>query len=312
MNGQPVEALGQALPAVQRPKRTGEAGTAWAMLLPALLLITGAVGYPLLRTLVQSFTDARLLSQTAPGFVGLHNYLRALGNPGFQSALWHTTLFVLASVALEVLLGVLAALLLNVRFPGRALARALLIVPLALPTIVNAIMWRWIFNPEYGALNALLTQTGLITDYRSWLGDPGVAMNMIVLADVWKNFPIVAIVALAALHLVPGELYEAASLDGAGSWTTFWRITWPGISAVLSVVVVLRTIEAVKVFDLVYVMTRGGPADSTKTLSFEVFEEGFGFLRSGSAAAYAELVVLVSGVLIVAYIGLLRRQGRAR
>ncbi|PNY79920.1 ABC transporter permease [Deinococcus koreensis] len=279
------------------------------MLLPVLIVVLGAVGYPLLRTLYLSFTDARLMAFTqAPPWVGLSNYAQALQSPAFQAATGRTALFVVASVGLEVLLGVLAALLLNQRFYGRALARALLIVPLALPTVVNAIMWRWIYNPEYGALNALLTQWHLLPEYRSWLGDPGSAMTMLIVADVWKNFPLVAIVALSALQLMDRALYEAADIDGAGAWTRFWRITWPGILPVLSVAIVLRTIEAVKVFDLVFVMTRGGPADSTKTLSLLVFEQGFGFLRSGVGAAYAYLVVAISAVLIALYLTLLRRQ----
>jgi multiple sugar transport system permease protein len=240
--------------------------------------------------------------------VGVGNYTNALFHSGFQQAAVHTVYFVLVSVFLELLLGVLVALLLNQNFKARAVVRVLLIVPLALPTVVNAIMWRWIDNPEFGVLNALLNQLHLIPEYRSWLGDPSSAMNMIILADVWKNYPIVALVALAALQLVPKELYEAASIDGANAWRRFWGISYPSILAPLSVAIVLRTIEAVKVFDIVYVMTRGGPADSTKTLSFSVYQEGFSYLRSGSAAAYAYLVVLLSAVLIVVYIRMLRRQ----
>jgi multiple sugar transport system permease protein len=281
------------------------------MLLPALVVVIGAVGYPLLRTLYLSFTDARLTAfRTAPNWVWLENYAHALMNPAFQASAARTAYFVIVNIGLELLLGVLVALLLNQRFRGRALVRALLIVPMALPTVVNAIMWRWIYNPEFGALNALLTQTHLIAEYRSWLGDPGIAMNMIILADVWKNYPIVALVALSALQLIPQELFEAAAMDGASPWTRFWRITLPSLIPALTVVIVLRTIEAVKVFDIIFVMTRGGPADSTRTLSFEVYQEAFSSLRSGSGAAYAYVVVLISAALIALYITLLRRQER--
>jgi multiple sugar transport system permease protein len=287
--------------------------TAYTMLLPILLVVLGAVGYPLLFTLYLSFTDSRLTGLDQPArWVGLENYARALSSPQFQSAALHTAYFVVVSVSIELVLGVLVALLLNQRFFGRSVARLLLIVPLALPTIVNAMMWRWIYNPEFGALNALLTQLHLLGDYRSWLGEPGLAMNMVIVADVWKNYPIIALVVLAALQLIPKELYEAAAMDGASAWQRFWRITWPGILPALSVAVVLRTIEAVKVFDIIYVMTRGGPADSTKTLSFLVYQEGFSYLRSGSAAAYAYLVVFVSAVFIGLYIALLRRQEGSR
>lgn len=286
--------------------------TAWWMLAPALVIVLGAIGYPLVRTLILSFTDARLTAfRVTPTWVGLENYARALTNADFLSSAGRTAYFVVVNIGLELILGVLVGLLLNLEFRGRAWVRVLLVVPLALPTVVNAIMWRWIYNPEFGAFNALLTQLHVIPAYQSWLGEPGIAMNMVILADVWKNYPLVALVVLAALQLVPKELYEAADMDGAGVWTRFWRVTWPGILPSLSVAIVLRTIEAVKVFDIVYVMTRGGPADSTKTLSFSVYDEGFRFLRAGSGAAYAYLVVILSLILIVTYLRLLQRQERA-
>ena len=283
--------------------------TAWWMLLPALVIVFGAIGYPLLRTLYLSFTDARLTAfRATPNWVWFENYTRALGNADFLASAARTAYFVVVNIGLELILGVLVGLLLNQSFRGRALVRVLLVVPLALPTVVNAIMWRWIYNPEFGALNAFLTQTRILPEYRSWLGEPDWAMNMVILADVWKNYPLVALVVLAALQLVPKELYEAAAMDGANLWTRFWRVTWPGILPSLSVAVVLRTIEAVKVFDIVYVMTRGGPADATKTLSFSVYQEGISSLRAGSGAAFAYLVVAFSLVLIVAYLRLLRQQ----
>lgn len=289
-----------------------ERTTQWLMLAPVLVVVLGTIGYPALRTLVLSFTNSKLtgLAKNVE-WVGFSNYINALTNSNFQAATWRTAYFVVMSVGLEVIIGVLVALLLDQKFFGQRFVRVLLIIPLALPTIVNAMMWRWIYHPDFGALNALLTQTNILNGYRSWLGEPGVAMNMIILADVWKNYPIISLVTLAALKLVPKDFFEAAQIDGANVWTRFWRITYPMIVPALMVGVVLRTIDAVKVFDIIYVMTRGGPADSTKTLSFLVYQEGFSNLRSGSAAAYAYLVVLISVILIVLYITLLRRQERA-
>ena len=250
-------------------------------------------------------TSSRLTTlNLTPSWVGLENYVNALGDPKFLEATSHTGYFVFVNIGLEVVLGVLVGLLLNQQFPDRAVVRLLLIVPLALPAVVNAIMWLWIYNPEFGASNARLTQTGILSEYRSWLGEPDLAMNMIILADVWKNYPLVALVVLAALQFIPKELYEAAEIDGAGLWARFWGIAWPGILPTLSVAIVLRTIEAVKVFDIVCVMTRGGPADSTKTVVFSVYEEGFSCLRAGSGAAYPYLVVLARLVLIALYIRL--------
>jgi multiple sugar transport system permease protein len=289
-----------------------ERSTQWLMLAPVLIVVLGTIGYPAIRTLLLSFTNSKLTGLAKKvEWIGFSNYIKALTDSDFQAATWRTAYFVVMSVGFEVIIGVLIALLLDQKFFGQKLARVLLIIPLALPTIVNAMMWRWIYHPDFGALNALLTQTNILSDYRSWLGEPGVAMNMIILADVWKNYPIISLVTLAALKLVPKDFFEAAQIDGANIWTRFWRITYPTILPALMVGIVLRTIDAVKVFDIIYVMTRGGPADSTKTLSFLVYQEGFSNLRSGSAAAYAYLVVLIAMILIALYVTLLRRQERA-
>lgn len=202
------------------------------------------------------------------------------------------------------------ALLLNQKFHGRNLLRVLVILPWALPTIVNATMWRLNFNPDYGSINALLTQLGVIDHYRSWLGDPASALNAVMLADIWKNYPLITLLTLAALQTIPDDLYEAARLDGASAWRRFRAITLPAILAPLAVALVLRTIDAFKVFDIIYVMTRGGPMDSTKTLSFFVYQESFSYLRAGSGAAYAVLMTLLCGVLIALYMLMLFRQRR--
>jgi multiple sugar transport system permease protein len=275
-----------------------------------MVLVTA---FPLLNTLWLAFTDASLTGQ---GYVwqwiGLENFAYILDDSDFRAAVGHTAYFTVLSVSAEVVLGVLVALLLNQEFKGRTLVRALLILPWALPTIVNAVMWRLIYNPEYGSLNALLTQVGLLDAYRSWLGDPATAMNMVILADIWKNYPLIALIALAGLQTVPKDLYEAAIMDGANAWTRFWKITLPGIIGSLSVAMVLRAIEAFKVFDIFYVMTRGGPADSTKTVSFFVYQESFTYLRAGSGAAYALTVTAMSALMISIYVVMLvRREKRS-
>jgi multiple sugar transport system permease protein len=285
---------------------------AWALLLPLLIIIAAVTGYPLLNTIRLSFTDATLTGRhVAEHWVGIENFAYVFSDPDFAAAFGRTLYFSFASVGAEIVLGVLVALLLNREFAGRSLVRALLVLPWALPTIVNAMMWRLIYNPEFGSLNALLSQLGLIGSYRSWLGEPGTAMNMVVIADIWKNYPLVALIVLAALQTIPRELYEAAAIDGAGLWVKFWKVTFPGILGPLTVALILRMIEAFKVFDIVYLMTRGGPADATKTVSFFVYQESFAYLRAGSGASYAVTVALTSAVMIAAYIMLLRRQGSA-
>jgi len=271
-----------------------------------MVLVTA---FPLLNTLWLAFTDASLTGQGYVWqWVGLENFAYILDDSDFRAAVGRTAYFTVLSVSAEVVLGVLVALLLNQEFKGRAVVRALLILPWALPTIVNAVMWRLIYNPEYGSLNALLTQVGLLDAYRSWLGDPATAMNMVILADIWKNYPLIALIALAGLQTVPKDLYEAAIMDGANAWTRFWKITLPGIMGSLSVAMVLRAIEAFKVFDIFYVMTRGGPADSTKTVSFFVYQESFTYLRAGSGAAYALTVTAMSALMISIYVVMLVRR----
>jgi multiple sugar transport system permease protein len=160
---------------------------------------------------------------------------------------------------LKGIIGVLVALLLNQKFIGRNVLRVLVILPWALPTIVNAMMWRLNFNPDYGSINALLSQLGIIDGYRSWLGSPEAALNAVMFADIWKNYPLVTLLVLAALQSIPEDLFEAARLDGASAWRRFRAITFPAIVAPLGVALVLRTIDAFKIFDIIYVMTRGGP-----------------------------------------------------
>ncbi|GDX05982.1 carbohydrate ABC transporter permease [Buttiauxella sp. A111] len=291
----------------QREKRQ-----AWLLLAPMLIMMFLLTAWPLVRTLWLSFTDAGLIGDgTAPGWVGSENFLYALTDPDFREALWRTLYFTAVSVIFEGIIGVLTALLLNQQFWGRSVLRVLVILPWALPTIVNATMWRLNFNPDYGSINALLTQSGVIDNYRSWLGDPSSAINAVMFADIWKNYPLVTLLVLAALQTIPDDLYEAARLDGASAFRRFRKITFPAIAAPLAVALILRTIDAFKVFDIIYVMTRGGPLDSTKTVSFFVYQESFSYLRAGSGAAYAILMTLICAVLILIYMVMLLRQRRS-
>ncbi len=279
---------------------------AWLLLLPLLAVIVGIIGWPLINTLMLSFTDAALVG-TSGSFVGLANFAKALRSAAFSSTFVNTTIFALVSVAAEMILGVLAALLLDQQFRGRTFLRALMILPWALPTIVDATLWRLIYNPQYGALNAFLTQLHVIPAYRSWLGEPGVAMVSIIVADVWKNFPLVGLIGLAALQTVPHDIKSASVVDGAGALSRFRYVLFPYMAGPLMVALVLRTIEAFKVFDIIWVMTRGGPADSTRTLSILIYQEAFSFQRAGSGASMALIVTLIVTVLAALYIVAIRR-----
>ncbi|NUR69898.1 MAG: sugar ABC transporter permease [Hamadaea sp.] len=286
-----------------------QAPLAAALLLPAALVVFGVVLWPAGRALVISFLDVDSPFPGAYPFVGLGNYADILTNPRFWAAAQHTLYFTVASTTLEVVLGLGLAHLLAAPMRFRWLFRAIVILPWALPTIVNGAMWRWILNAEYGALNALLTQLHLMDDYHSWLGaDPFLALNMVVVADVWKNTSLVAFFLLAGLSAIPAELGEAARIDGAGSFRVFWRITLPLLRPTLAAVLVLRVIEAFKVFDIVYVMTGGGPASGTQTITFLTYLQAFSAQRFSYGAALAYLTVVAVLLLALIYLRLLRQQ----
>ncbi|MGE5553558.1 MAG: carbohydrate ABC transporter permease [Betaproteobacteria bacterium] len=273
------------------------------MVLPSAIVMAGVVLYPLVRTLILSFYRIEL-TQPLLGrpFVGLANYAEVLRDPFFLQSAGRTLYFTVVSTALEVVLGLAVALLLNSEFRGKNLLKALIILPWALPTVVNGAMWRWIFNPQYGALNGLLKQLGLINAYRSWLGEPFLAMNMVILADVWKMTPLGILLFYAALQTIPESLYESARVDGAGTVRVFTGITLPLLMPTVLIVLVLRTIEAFKVFDIIYVMTRGGPANGTQVVAYHAYMEAFSYLRFGRGAAIAYLVSLAILVLAALYI----------
>jgi ABC-type sugar transport system permease subunit len=291
-----------------RLETPGAGGAVLFLLLPSLVVVFGIVIYPLLRTAYTSFFD---VNSPFPGhypFVGLGNYRRTFSNPDFWAAIRRTAYFTLVSTWFELILGILLALLLNVRFRGRAILRSIVILPWALPTIVNGMMWRWIFNPEYGALNALLTQLHLIPGYRSWLGRPFLALNMVIVADVWKNTPLAAFLLLAGLSTIPRELYEAARVDGAGAIRGFLSVTLPLLVPTILIVLVVRTIEAFKVFDIIYVMTRGGPANGTQTIAYYAYLQAFSNQLFGYGGALAYVIALFILGFAIVYMQLLRRE----
>ena len=285
----------------------GEGRFAAALLLPAALVVFGVVLYPVVRTLVVSLFDVNSPLPGAYPFVGLRNYTRVFSDPAFFGVLGHTMYFTLVSTAAELVLGVAVALLLNAPLRARWLWRSLVVLPWALPTIVNGAMWRWIYNGQYGALNGLLQSLHLSDTPRQWLGSPFLALNMVIAADVWKNTSIVVFFLLAGLQTIPGDLYESARMDGAGAWTTFRRITLPLLAPSIAVVLVLRTIEAFKVFDIVYVMTGGGPASGTQTVAFYTYVQAFSNQLFGYGSALAYLIVLAVFALAMVYLRLLRQ-----
>ncbi len=287
----------------RRPKRF------YGLLTVPMIIIMGAViGWPLIRTILLSFTDASMMGIEEISIVGLENFRSAFQNEGFLSSLKVSLIFALVVVSSEMIFGTAVALLVNEPFRGRNAVRALLILPWAVPTVVNAIMWRLIYNPEYGALNSLLTQLGVIEGYISWLGSADKALISIMFADVWKNFSLVSLIALASLQSLSASQIEASKIDGAHALQRFGYITLPHIIPSLQVALVLRIIEAVKVFDIIYIMTKGGPANKTRSGSIFVYQEAFSNSRMGSGAAFAVIMVALIMILILFYMRTLMKR----
>ena len=290
----------------QRATAQRQTGFAWLLLAPSLLAVFGVILYPLYRTLLVSLFDVRSALDPAPAYVGLDNYTRVLGSSEVWASVGRTLYFTVFSLAVELVLGLALALLLNAPLKFRWLFRTAVVVPWAIPTIVNAAMWKGIYNSEYGALNALLTQMGLIHSYVPWLSEPGRAMNMVILADAWKTTPLVAFFLLAGLSSIPNEMYEASAVDGAGWWRRFRHVTLPMLVPSISIVVVLRTVEAFKVFDIIYAMTRGGPANGTAVISYYTYTTAFSDQNFGIGSSLAMLVVAIIAVLCLIYLRLIR------
>ena len=281
-----------------------------AFVAPAALVIILVVLIPLGRALWMSLFDIRLIRPGVEPFVGLGNYLEQLTSGDFWAATWRALYFTIVTTALELGFGMGLALLMDQPLRWRWLLRTLVILPWALPTIVNALMWRWIDNAEYGALNALLTQTGLLHSYEPFLSDSDLAMWMVIVADVWKLTPLVAILLLAGLQSIDREVVEVARVDGAGPWQVFRHILLPLLTPVILILLVLRTMEAFKVFDLIWIMTHGGPANSTQTIAIYAYQTAYQGFDFGRGAALGYLIALVIMVLAAVYLRLLGRTGQ--
>ena len=285
----------------------GEGLFALALLLPAAVVVFGVVLYPVVRTFVISLFDVDSPLAGSYPFVGLANYTRVFKDSAFYAVLGHTMYFTLLSTFLELAFGIAVALLLNAPLKARWLWRSIVVLPWALPTIVNGALWRWIYNGQYGALNGLLSTLGISDTQHQWLGSPFLALNMVILADVWKNTSIVVFFILAGLQTIPEDVYEAARIDGASAWRAFWRITMPLLAPSIAVVLILRTIEAFKVFDIIYVMTGGGPASGTQTVAFYTYLQAFSNQLFGYGAALAYLIVLAVFAMAMVYLRILRQ-----
>lgn len=284
-----------------------DARFAWLLLAPSLVILLGVTLQPILSTLYLSFFQVSSGINQPRTYVGLGNYLELLTDPVFQATIGRTLYFTLVSVGIELVLGLAIAQLIHSRPPGWQFLRLSLIIPWAFPTIVNGSMWRWIYSADFGALNGLLMQLGLIDHYVPWLIAPLRAMNLVILADLWHVTPFVALILQAALATVPAELDEAAMMDGANAWQRFLYVRMPLLRPALLVVLIVRTVEAFRVFDIVYILTGGGPAFGTVTLSYLTYLETFTYGNLGSGAALSFIISFFTLVMAFIYIRTLYR-----
>ncbi len=286
--------------------------SAWIFLAPTLLVLALVAGWPLIRTVYFSFTNASLTNLEGAEFVGFKNYLSwitlksgrtvyngLLADPAWWNAVWNTLKFSALSVTIETVLGLAVALVLNANFPGRGLVRAAILIPWAIPTIVSAKMWAWMLNDQFGILNDLLLGLGLISQKIAWTANPETAMVAVLIVDVWKTTPFMALLILAGLQMVPSDIYEAAKIDGVHPLKVFWRLTLPLIRPALMVAVIFRMLDALRIFDLIYVLTPNNA--QTKTMSVLARENLFDFDKFAYGAAASTMLFLIIAAITVAY-----------
>jgi trehalose/maltose transport system permease protein len=304
-------AAGYEDPAVSAtvPLRTSRVRTAWLFLAPMIVIMVLVAGWPLVRTLWFSVTDADLKDLSAAKFVGLSNFIGEFGvleDPDWWHAVLNTLKFTVVSVAFETALGMVVALVLNAKFPGRTLVRTAVLVPWAIPTIVSAKMWAWMMNDQFGVLNHMLMSLHLIGQPLAWTASPDLAMISVIIVDVWKTTPFMALLILAALQMLPTDCYEAARVDGISPVTVFFKVTLPLIRPALMVAVIFRALDALRIFDLIYVLT----SSSKDTMSMSVYarQQLVDFQQVGYGSAASTVLFLMVALCTAATITL----GRVR
>jgi multiple sugar transport system permease protein len=273
--------------------------TPWVFLAPALGATAVLVLLPVLNTLWLSLHQVILFRPRSRPFVGLENYAKALADPVFWEALRHSLIWVVCAVTLQFSFGFIAALLLNRAFAWRGIARALIVVPWALPSVIIGLIWTWMLDFNLGVLNHLGVRLGLLSASVPWLAQAGTAMASVILALMWQGIPFFAVTLLAGLQAIPAELYEGASIDGAGVWGKFRHITLPGLASVIATALLLRMIWVANSLDLILVMTGGGPGTATQTLPLHAFLTAWSGGNYGQGSALAVmLTILLLGVVI--------------
>ena len=268
------------------------------LLLPTLALLTLFIAYPFIEGVRLSVTDTTV---GVPGkFVGLQNFEEIWNDSIFRVAVWNTCVYTALATVFKLALGLWLALLLNRHFRGKAFTRAFILLPFIIPTVLSTLAWKWMFDPTFSVLNWLLFRLGLIQERINWLGDPQLALMSVIIVNVWRGVPFYAISLLAGLQTISPELHEAAAIDGAGPWHRFWHVTWPLLLPVTLVVVLFSVIQTFADFQLVYVLTGGGPANATQLFATYAYQLGIGtgLLSKGATISLAVFPVLLLVVIV--------------
>src|SRR5918996_4284909 len=288
--------------------RTSSGLYRWGSVTPVVLLVALFTLFPLLYALFTSVRRVVLTQPESAPFVGFENYADVLGEKAFINAAGNTLWFAAVSVPLVTVAGLAVALLLNQRMKGFGLLRVLVLLPWSIPLVSAGIIWRLLLHGNFGALNGALVQLGVVDSYVPWLSSPRLAMWSVIVVHIWREFPLPAILFLAGLQTIPKDVLDAAKVDGAGPWARFRYVVLPLLKGPLLIVLVYETMIAIAVFDLVYVLTGGGPGSATTLISWFAYAVSFKFLNLGEGAALSFLISLAILVLIVAYIRIIRLQ----
>jgi multiple sugar transport system permease protein len=283
---------------------------AWIFLAPAMTLVGVLMYYPMIGTVIQSFYSSSFINPH-PQFVGFSVYEHIFTSGDFGTIVWNSCVWTIFVVLFQNLFGFAVALLLNQELPTSALMRSLVLLPWVLPGVVAAILWRFMYDPQLGLINSFLMRVGLADQSVAWLASSSTAMAAAIVAAIWKGFPFSTVVYLAALQNVDSEQIEAAIVDGAGRFTRLIHVIIPAMREVIVINFVLTTILTFNYFDMIWVLTRGGPQNATHIFPTKIYELGFGQFRFGDAAAYGVFSILVLAILITAYF-ILQRQPRAK
>jgi multiple sugar transport system permease protein len=276
----------------------------YLMLAPAMLILLGLTIFPSIYMFWAAIHKISPNPDIPWEFVGAGNFVRLLSDSQFHIGLWNTALFTVSAVTAEFLLGLGLALLLDKYIRRLTFLKTLLMMPMMLPPIAVAITWKLIYEPQFGVLNEIMFRLGL--PLQAWAGDADLAMFSIIVADVWQWTPFIFLLMLAGLAGLPQEPYEAAAIDGASAWRQFWDLTLPFLKPVIAIALLLRAMDALRLFDLVFILTGGGPADRTKVLSLYIYQVAYRFVDPGYAAAMSLFVLFVTIVLSTWFIKRMR------